>query len=352
MFTVLHPSVSGLSIPLVALVTWEMFGHWTCAFRELLLLAVFSVAIVVLEQQLTALITVPRQSLARDVHGIGSPSERPAHGTPGSSREPSLFSALPEVNLSQVRVRSCQKMWDDPAPEYLHVPKDFRPSMTSEEQVLTLQTLKTFIEVLESRGLTYLLYGGSLLGSYRHHGFIPWDDDVDVLLNTSQKAEVRRALASVPGFHLFAPENFQWKFNRMDMWSNGFKDFKWPFVDIFFFAENATHVWGEMPAYRHFLFPKTDVFPLGRRPFEGSMLAVPRRTGVVLQVNYQTSLCSPLSLCHKQKQRLPRSRSVACSQLHPYFPFVRRRRLAPGRVLEVLARGKTVLQKRELPDPD
>ena len=32
----------------------------------------------------------------------------------------------------------------------------------------------------EENGLRYYMVGGTMLGSYRHGGFIPWDDDIDV----------------------------------------------------------------------------------------------------------------------------------------------------------------------------
>lgn len=51
-----------------------------------------------------------------------------------------------------------------------------------EIQLAELGILKNFIKVCDKNKLTYWLYAGTALGAARHKGFIPWDDDIDVIM--------------------------------------------------------------------------------------------------------------------------------------------------------------------------
>ena len=50
---------------------------------------------------------------------------------------------------------------------------------------MLLIMLKDIASVCEKYELTYMLCGGSCLGAVRHNGFIPWDDDLDIIMPRS-----------------------------------------------------------------------------------------------------------------------------------------------------------------------
>ena len=49
-----------------------------------------------------------------------------------------------------------------------------------EIQLIELDILHSFIDACDKMNLKYYALCGTTLGAVRHHGFIPWDDDVDV----------------------------------------------------------------------------------------------------------------------------------------------------------------------------
>lgn len=56
-----------------------------------------------------------------------------------------------------------------------------------------LKILKEIVLVLEENDINYWLAYGSVLGAVRHHGFIPWDDDIDIYIDGKDYDKVKEA---------------------------------------------------------------------------------------------------------------------------------------------------------------
>ncbi len=62
----------------------------------------------------------------------------------------------------------------------------------TELQTKLLEMLVTFHKLCVDNGLRYYAVGGTALGAMRHHGFIPWDDDLDVGMPRADYEKLKR----------------------------------------------------------------------------------------------------------------------------------------------------------------
>jgi len=80
---------------------------------------------------------------------------------------------------------------------------------TRQLQLIELDILRQADALCRRHGLRYYLAEGTLLGALRHHGFIPWDDDMDIMM---PRADYDRFLALAPAelgadYQLQSPAN-------------------------------------------------------------------------------------------------------------------------------------------------
>lgn len=72
------------------------------------------------------------------------------------------------------------------------------------QKLLMLEILLDFDKVCRNNGIRYSLAYGTLLGAVRHQGFIPWDDDIDVIVFRADYEKLIQILNSqMQGNHSF-----------------------------------------------------------------------------------------------------------------------------------------------------
>lgn len=234
--------------------------------------------------------------------------------------------------------------------------QSFRPKLDKGYYLAMLSVWKDFTRFCNLMGFSFILYGGTLLGSYRHHGFIPWDDDLDVLMNVSYRSQIFRKLSQLTGHQIVPvrtePGSYYYKFFKLPKGVkranqyDGVWGFYWPFVDIFFFSENSTHIidisWVDH-SLGYFSWEKDKYFPLKKRPLEGEMYNVPCDVEYALRQagNGDTSICISSWYDHIRSITLKWT-VLYCGELFAFYPFVNRK-IENGSLTEALVLNGTTL---------
>lgn len=224
----------------------------------------------------------------------------------------------------------------------------FNTRMNNDDLRAFTDILSRFVELVTTYNLTYFLYSGTLLGSFRHHGIIPWDDDMDVMMNVSEKPFIRQVLSSrSPNYILNDKQGKRWKFYSTLSRPIPGISWSWPYLDISFFRENKTHLWDADPTFSSsYTFHRKDVFPLSDRPFMDSMLPAPKNTGRFLRNRYSMKMCKSNTYDHKLERFVSKyqQKTISCEALVSIYPFVTHHSLPNGGANETLIFKGTVIR--------
>ena len=230
---------------------------------------------------------------------------------------------------------------------------EFSVTISMEDAVLLQQMLRVFDAAMKSVNVSYFIIGGTLLGSYRNHGQIPWDDDADVIFNNSDASTVKQVLSKFdPRFHLYVPKQSSQFFYTKYHPTNGHqvKDapYRTPYLDIYVYEENETHLLNMASYFHKEIFAKRYVFPLVQRPYGELSLPAPCNPRAVMEaIGIDVSMCRRSALDHITEV-VSKAAEIPCTLLAESYPFVHRgstTNVTDAKVIETLVLGKLVLRQ-------
>lgn len=198
------------------------------------------------------------------------------------------------------------------------------------EHSILMRLLMTIDRICRNEKIIYMMSHGTLLGSWRHHDIIPWDDDADLIISMDGKSRFLTALSlhneSLLQYSTYLVRGQTERFYKIYFRNTpraGQYSWGFPSVDIFFFTQNKTHIVPE--THRVLTMELKHVFPLKMRPFGQLWLPAPKKPQYIFSYTINNE-CLREDWSHRNETS-QEVITIECTKLKDVYPFVYRKDL-------------------------
>jgi phosphorylcholine metabolism protein LicD len=160
---------------------------------------------------------------------------------------------------------------------------------------VAIDLLKECIDILKEFNIQHFLISGTLLGQVRHNDFIPWDDDIDIIVDSSIINKIDAITKKYEENCSFMKKDslikifFNDKINILECSLNKYllnnaTNYYWPFIDLFIYEEIDNNIkFFEKKWDKNYFFPPKLV------NFNNIQVCIPKDPHYFLKINYRSS---------------------------------------------------------------
>jgi hypothetical protein len=180
---------------------------------------------------------------------------------------------------------------------------------------IAIDLLKHCIDILDEFNIKYFLISGTLLGQVRHNDFIPWDDDIDIIVDSSILNKIDGIAKKYNKQFSFIGKNslikifFNDKVYKINCSLNKYllnnaQDYYWPFIDMFIYEDIDNDIkFFEKKWDKNYFFPPQIV------DFNNIKVSIPKDPHYFLKINYRSSDYMNVLVSNSYRHKIERSSS-------------------------------------------